>query len=87
MILTDEAGEKAWPIAGATFILFPKQPKDVADASVALNFFAWAYKNGDAMASDLDYVPMPDNVVKIIEQSWTKEIKGADGKAVYSVTN
>ncbi|HEY4203943.1 MAG TPA: phosphate ABC transporter substrate-binding protein PstS [Xanthobacteraceae bacterium] len=87
MILTDEAGEKAWPIAGATFILLPKQPKDVADASVALNFFAWAYKNGDKLAADLDYVPMPDSVVKTIEQTWAKEVKGADGKPVYSVTN
>jgi phosphate transport system substrate-binding protein len=87
MILTDEPGDKAWPIAGATFILLPKVPKNVADASVALNFFAWAYKNGDALASDLDYVPMPDNVVKTIEQTWAKEVKGADGKPVYSVTN
>jgi phosphate transport system substrate-binding protein len=87
MILTNEAGEKAWPIAGATFILLPKQPKDAADAAVALNFFAWAYKNGDDMAASLDYVPMPDSVVKTIEQTWAKEIKGADGKPVYSVTN
>ena len=87
MILTDEPGDKAWPIAGATFILLPKVPKNVADASVALNFFAWAYKNGDTLASDLDYVPMPDNVVKTIEQTWAKEVKGADGKPVYTVTN
>ena len=87
MILTDEPGDKAWPIAGATFILVPKVPKDAADAAVALNFFGWAYKNGDAMAADLDYVPMPDSVVKIIEQTWAKEVKGADGKPVYTVTN
>jgi phosphate transport system substrate-binding protein len=87
MILTDEPGDKAWPSAGATFILLPKVPKNVADASVALNFFAWAYKNGDTLASDLDYVPMPDNVVKTIEQTWAKEVKGADGKPVYTVTN
>ncbi|MCB1413654.1 MAG: phosphate ABC transporter substrate-binding protein PstS [Xanthobacteraceae bacterium] len=87
MILTDEAGDKAWPIAGATFILLPKQPKVAADAAVALNFFAWAYKSGDTMAADLDYVPMPDSVVKTIEQTWTTEVKGADGKPVYSVTN
>ncbi len=87
LILTDEPGDKAWPIAGATFILLPKQPKTVADASVALNFFAWAYKNGDAMASELDYVPMPDSVVKVIEQTWAKNVKDADGKPIYSVTN
>lgn len=84
MILTDEAGDKAWPIAGATFILIPKQPKVATDAAVALNFFAWAYKNGDAMASDLDYVPMPDNVVKTIEATWAKEVKDENGKPVYS---
>jgi phosphate transport system substrate-binding protein len=54
MILTDSAGAKSWPIAGATFILIPKQPKDPAAASEALKFFAWAYKNGGKMAEDLD---------------------------------
>jgi phosphate transport system substrate-binding protein len=87
MILTDEAGEKAWPIAGATFILLPKQPKNAAEAAVALNFFAWAYKNGDKLAEDLDYVALPDSVVKLIEATWAKEVKDADGKPVYSVTN
>lgn len=87
MILTDEAGEKAWPIAGATFILLPKQPKDAAEAAVALNFFAWAYKNGDKLAEDLDYVAMPDSVVRLIEANWAKDVKAADGKPVYSVTN
>jgi len=87
MILTDEAGEKAWPIAGATFILLPKQPKNAAEAAVALNFFAWAYKNGDKLAEDLDYVALPDSVVRLIEANWVKEVKDADGKPVYSVTN
>ena len=87
MILTDEAGEKAWPIAGATFILLPKQPKNAAEAGVALNFFAWAYKNGDKLAEDLDYVALPDNVVRLIEATWAKDVKDADGKPVYSVTN
>ncbi|HWW48143.1 MAG TPA: phosphate ABC transporter substrate-binding protein PstS [Xanthobacteraceae bacterium] len=84
LIVTDEAGEKAWPIAGATFILIHKQPKSPADAALALSFFSWAYKNGDQLAKDLDYVPMPDNVVALIEKTWAAEIKGADGKAVYT---
>lgn len=82
MILTDEAGAASWPIAGATFILFPKQPKDTAAATEALKFFAWAYKNGDKMAQDLDYVPMPDSVVNIIQTTWKKDIKSTDGKAL-----
>jgi phosphate transport system substrate-binding protein len=75
MILTDSAGAQSWPIAGATFILIPKEPKDVAAASEALKFFAWAYKNGAAMASSLDYIPMPDSVVKLIQARWKSEIK------------
>src|ERR1051326_3010128 len=54
MILTDSAGDNSWPIAGATFILVPKQPKDSAATSEALKFFAWAYKNGADMAKELD---------------------------------
>lgn len=87
LILTNEAGEKSWPIAAATFILLPKQPKDAAAAGIALSFFDWAYKNGDTMASDLDYVALPDSVVKLIQQTWAKDVKAADGKSVYSITN
>jgi phosphate transport system substrate-binding protein len=82
MILTDSAGDKSWPIAGATFILVPKQPKDGAAASEALKFFAWAYKNGGKMAQDLDYIPMPDTVVKQIEASW-KGVKDDSGKPIF----
>ncbi len=45
----------------------------------ALKFFSWAYANGDQMAEELDYVPLPDNVVKMVEQTWSKNIM-ADGK-------
>ena len=82
MIITDSPGAKSWPIAGATFILVPKQPKDPGAAKEALKFFAWAYEKGDEMASSLDYVPMPDSVVKLIHTHWN-EIKGGDGKSVY----
>jgi phosphate transport system substrate-binding protein len=83
MILTDSAGAKSWPIAGATFILVPKQPKDPAATKEALKFFEWAYKNGDDMASGLDYIPMPDNVVDLIAAKWKSDIKDDSGKPVY----
>jgi phosphate transport system substrate-binding protein len=83
MILTDSAGAAAWPIAGATFILLPKQPKDSAATGEALKFFAWAYKNGAKMAQELDYIPMPDSVVKQIETVWTKDIKDDSGKPIF----
>jgi phosphate transport system substrate-binding protein len=82
MILTDSTGAKSWTIAGATFILVPKQPKDGAAATEALKFFAWAYKSGGKMAQDLDYIPMPDSVVKQIEASW-KGVKDDSGKPIF----
>jgi phosphate transport system substrate-binding protein len=84
VILTNQPGATTWPIAGATFILMYKQPADAAAASEALKFFSWAYANGDKAAEALDYVPLPDKVVKQIENTWETEIKTADGKPVYS---
>ena len=87
MILTDSPGAASWPIAGATFILVPKQPQDTAATSEALKFFSWAYKNGGTMASSLDYIPMPDSVVKLIQAKWASEIKDANGKSLFGMTN
>src|SRR3954467_8672987 len=83
MILTDSTGATAWPIAGATFILLPKVPKDTAATAEALKFFAWAYKNGSKMAQELDYIPMPDSVVKQIETVWKKDVKDDSGKPIF----
>ena len=47
-----------WPITAPTYIIMYKQPTDKAAAIEAVNFFDWAYKNGDKMADDLDYVPL-----------------------------
>jgi phosphate transport system substrate-binding protein len=87
VILTDEPGAASWPIAGATFILIHKQPKDPVAAAEALKFFAWAYAKGDKMAEDLDYVPLPKNVVSEIEKVWASEIKDASGKPIYAVAH
>jgi phosphate transport system substrate-binding protein len=81
MILTDEPGTESWPITGATFILMHKSQQDAKAARRVLEFFNWAYKNGDQMAEQLDYIPMPDAVVKLIHQEW-KMIKASDGKPV-----
>jgi phosphate transport system substrate-binding protein len=83
VILTDEPGAASWPIAGATFILMYKQPADPSASAGALKFFDWAYANGSKAAEDLDYVPLPKDVVQQIEKTWA-EIKGPDGKPVYS---
>jgi phosphate transport system substrate-binding protein len=87
VILTDQAGDASWPITAATWIMIHKQPQDAAAAAEALKFFAWAYANGDKMAEELDYVPMPDSVVKSVEKTWATEIKDAGGKPLYAVTH
>src|SRR6516162_7750757 len=80
VILANQPGAASWPMTAATFILIPKQPPDPAAATSALKFFAWAYANGGKMAEELDYVPMPAEVVKQIKEMWTKSITGSDGK-------
>ena len=86
VILTDEPGAASWPISGATFILIHKQPQDAAAATEALKFFSWAYAKGDKMAEDLDFVPMPDNVVNAIQKVWAAEIKDASGKPLFTAS-
>jgi phosphate transport system substrate-binding protein len=78
VMLTNQPGANSWPMAGATFILMYKQPGDTAASNTALKFFKWAYASGDAMAVGLDYVPLPDNVVSLVEGSW-KQINGWTG--------
>jgi phosphate transport system substrate-binding protein len=75
VILTDQPGETSWPITAATFILIHKVPTDKAASADAIKFFTWAFAKGDKMAEELDYIPMPDSVVKLIEQTWTSDIK------------
>ncbi|MEY4882962.1 MAG: hypothetical protein RIS34_816 [Pseudomonadota bacterium] len=80
-IITDQPGKKAWPISTATFILMHVKQDKPANATETFKFFTWALKNGDKIASDLDYVPMPDNMIGAIEKAWSK-VTDAAGKPV-----
>ncbi|MGY8524112.1 phosphate ABC transporter substrate-binding protein PstS [Paracidovorax citrulli] len=82
-ILTNQPGKEAWPIAGATFILVHKSQEKPEQGAEVLKFFDWAYKNGGTMASELDYVPMPEAVVKQIQTTWKNSVKDASGKGLY----
>jgi len=75
VILTNQPGDASWPITGASFIMTHKTPQNAADTKQALDFFRWAFTKGDKLADDLDYVPMPDKVVKLVEQKWAESIK------------
>jgi phosphate transport system substrate-binding protein len=78
MVLTDQSGDKTWPIAGATFILVQKQQMDLEKAKAMFKFFDWCYKHGDSIAEELHYVPIPDGVVAMIQEYWSKEVRFAD---------
>ena len=80
-ILTNQPGQDAWPITGATFILIHKLQDKPAQASTALKFFDWAYLQGDETAGSLDYVPMPSSVKDVIRAAWG-DVKDSAGKPV-----
>jgi phosphate transport system substrate-binding protein len=75
LILTDQPGDKSWPIVASTFILMHKDASDKAASQEAIKFFKFAFAKGGKMAEELDYIPMPDSVVKLIEKTWSSEIK------------
>ena len=83
VVLTDQAGKASWPITGVSFILMHKAQADAAKGKEVLKFFDWAFKNGGAAATELDYVPLPASVVKLVQEAWKVQLKDASGKAVY----
>ncbi|RTZ44667.1 phosphate ABC transporter substrate-binding protein PstS [Candidimonas sp. SYP-B2681] len=83
VVLTEEPGAESWPVTSASFILVHKKQDKPANAKETLAFFDWAFKNGDKLAEELDYVPMPDNVTNQIADLWKTEIKATDGSAVW----
>ncbi len=71
-ILTDQPGKASWPATGATFIIMHLKNDRPQEAQEVLKFFNWAFDKGDKMAEDLDYVPLPDNVVALVRKEMTK---------------
>jgi phosphate transport system substrate-binding protein len=83
-ILTNQPGKESWPITGATFILIHKVQAKPQQGVEVMKFFDWAYANGDKMATDLEYVPLPDSLVKLIKSAWAANIKDGAGKNLWS---
>ena len=82
LVLANQPGKDSWPITAATFILVHAKQTDAAKAKAVLGFFDWSLNNGQQMAKELLYVPLPDSLVKMIEKTWTNDVK-ADGKPVW----
>ena len=83
VVLTNQPGKASWPITGVSFILMHKSQASAERGKEVLKFFDWAYKNGNAMATELDYVGMPASVVKLVQDAWKANVKDASGKAVW----
>ncbi len=86
VILANQPGDQSWPMTAATWILIHRKPQDAATTAEALRFFAWAYGKGAKMAAELDYVPMPDEVVKAVQKTWA-EIRDEAGKPLFTPAN
>lgn len=81
--MIDAPAPEAWPIVSPTYVLLPKNPTNVAASRATMEFFTWAYtKEGQAIAEDLHYIPLPEAVVKKVQDAFKSEIKGPDGKPV-----
>jgi phosphate transport system substrate-binding protein len=78
---TDQKGKESWPITGATYVLIHRNAEKPAQLAEVMKFFAWAYKNGDSMALELDYVPMPDSIVRQVQASWSN-VKDSAGRTI-----
>jgi phosphate transport system substrate-binding protein len=83
LILTNQPGKASWPITGASFILLQTKQDKPDNAKEVLRFFDWAFTHGDQMAEALDYVTIPDAVVKLIQASWKAQVKDTSGKPLY----
>ena len=82
-LLADQSGKQTWPITGATFVLIYKQQPKGLTATQMLKFFDWSYRTGAELADELQYVPMPKDVVQLIELAWDA-VKDAHGQPAWA---
>jgi len=75
LIMTNAKGAEAWPITATTWVIMYKQPKHEKRSDAALDFFEWSLEHGQKQAAALDYVPLPDSLVKRIETYWGKQFE------------
>ena len=83
LLLTDQKGKDAWPATGASFILMHKQQTDALTGRAILKFFDWSYKNGAKMSEELEYVHLPQSVIKLVQDNWKKDLKGPDNTTIW----
>lgn len=83
VVLTNGSGAASWPVTAASFILVHKVTARPRQVKQALDFFDWVFANGSELAKQLDYVPLPEAVVRQVQDLWRSEIRTVDGVAVW----
>lgn len=79
----NEPGKDSWPITGFTYILMPKTPAKPENAKEALKFFDWTFTSGGKIATELNYVSLPDGIQTLVRDAWKSQIKSASGSALW----
>ncbi|GAL10249.1 phosphate ABC transporter periplasmic phosphate-binding protein PstS [Vibrio astriarenae] len=83
ILLNDQPGAESWPMTAATFVLMHEEQANAESAKAILDFFHWSYgEKGADIALSLDYIPMPEDVVEIIEGVWSERFQ-SNGKEIY----
>jgi len=82
VILTNQPGKDAWPIAASTFVMMHKAQDKPGQATEVLKFFDWSFSKGADMAESLDYVPLPNTLITSVRATWSSEVKDGAGKAI-----
>ncbi len=82
-IITDSPGATSWPIAATSFILLRTRQDKPQNAQEVMKFFDWSFRNGQRLAEELDYVPLPATLIAQIEEAWKTQVKDGSGKPVW----
>lgn len=81
--LVDQPGPNSWPLMAASYVLLRKTESHPGHSLAVLKFFHWVFINGDPMAKQLNYYPIPEKLKMLIKKQWETEIKTKEGKQIW----
>nr|WP_294551989.1 phosphate ABC transporter substrate-binding protein PstS [uncultured Rhodopila sp.] len=74
--LNNEPGADSWPIESATFVLLPINPDAAAQSAAVVKFFDWSFTKGNDLATQLQYISLPDSVHQAVRAAWKAKLPG-----------
>lgn len=80
LLLNNQPGADSWPMTAATFILMHKDQADAGKAKEIIKFFDWSYEKGGKLAESLDFIPMPESVIDLVEETWQQQLTNNGNK-------